>query len=171
METVSEEFKKKFAKAERAGEATFETRQILNILSALDVPKGISVSGTLASFFVAKAQERGLTVPASKLTTVEARNFKSQIMKTCPDFDVKIDESVRKQILAKGGIKVQPTTASAPQEDNRYRYWTDDMLIMANNLHKDALLAEELRAHPLLAIAMKRAVQPQLPVRRKPNKR
>lgn len=164
METVSEEFKKRFAKAERAGIPSTETRQIINILEAIGVPVGISVSSSLANFFVEQAQKRGITVPTTQLTKVEARAFQSKVMKVCPDFDVKIDPEVRQQLLSKAGIVVKPAPVKT---DDRYKYYTDDMLHQMNLLHKDILLSEELKEHPLLAIAMKREARPQLPTRRK----
>lgn len=170
METVSEEWKSGFARAQRSEVPSAQTRQIINILEAIGVPVGISISQELASFFVAKAQERGIKVPPAQLNAVEMRSFKTQVMKTCPDFDIKIDPAVRTQLISKLGIKAQPK-ASAPKEDNRYRYWTDSMLEQMNMLHKDALLAQELREHPLLGIALKRNATQQLPVRRKTKKR
>lgn len=161
METVSEDFRRKFAKAERSGIPSDNTRMTINLLNALDIPIGITVSDVLSNFFIAKAQERGLTIPASELSKVEQRSFTAKVKKVCPDFDVRIDESVRKQILAKG-VTVRK---SAPQPvDDRYKYWTPEMMEQMNWLHQQIAEEEAERADPLLKVARIRGT---VPTRRK----
>ncbi len=155
METVSEEFKKKHAKAERSGHPSDSTFQIVNYLTLMGdrLPKGTSLSGEVVRGLIEIAEKRGCSIPGSKWADIpgpERRSLQAAFNKISADLPVPTPYKNRTKADDYDDAELRRREARQRAEFERLCNEADPLLKIANKMavHKvmPGTLSEEDQA-------------------------